>query len=323
MFSSSASWSVLLVSPLVLTSCRSALLPAVSFARCRSALLLSSHCPSSSACLCFTAGSLRLFVTFYITHVACSSSSSRASVLDKLLTRPRADPHVLLVVRWLRHQPSLSLSPPPRAAGFVTSLSKLRAAVLMAGGWMRSCGSCNFLLCLSSRSPCSQGAHLSRCLQSSLLWLAPGGQSGTLDSVTHVLIDQFACLVEPSLLLRASCCPAASTSGATVACESTSRGFVVGLVCAAFFKLLLSLLSLHRTFTSCSRGIRRLDTICGSSHTFDTGFLLLDVVLQTRFCHPRVACLRHQMLLICWYVFLVMDLDFVLSMGNSAVNSSP
>ena len=41
-------------------------------------------------------------------------------VFDELFTRPRADPHVLLVDRWLRHQPSLS--PPPRAArGVVAS----------------------------------------------------------------------------------------------------------------------------------------------------------------------------------------------------------
>ena len=45
-----------------------------------------------------------------------------------------------------------------------------------------------------------------------------------------------------------------------------------------------------------------------TSHTFDTSFLLLDVVLPTRFCHPRVACLRHQVLLICWHVHLVLDL---------------
>ena len=33
-----------------------------------------------------------------------------------------------------------------------------------------------------------------------------------------------------------------------------------------------------------------------------------------------LACLRHQMLLICWHVVLVLDQDLVLSMANSALN---
>ena len=116
-----------------------------------------------------------------------------------------------------------------------------------------------------------------------------GGQSDTLDSVTRILIDQSACLVEPSLLFRDSCCPAASTFGAVVAArESPSRS--------------LSLLSLHRAFPAAHLAFWRLDTFCTSSLTFDTGFLLLDVVLPTQFFQPRVACLRHQMLLICWHV---------------------
>ena len=136
-----------------------------------------------------------------------------------------------------------------------------------------------------------------------------GGQSGTLDSVTRILIDQSACLVEPSLLFRASCCPAASTFGAVVAArESPSRS--------------LSLLSLHRAFPAAHLAFWRLDTFCASSHTFDTGFLLLDVVLPTQFFQPRVACLRHQTLLICWHILLVLSLGLVLSMAKSALNSS-
>ena len=85
---------------------------------CRSALLLSSHCPPSNACLCVTAGS------------RCDCSSR----FNELFAHPRADPrvllvvltffswsagcvtslHVLRVVRWLRPQPALS--PPLHAA---------------------------------------------------------------------------------------------------------------------------------------------------------------------------------------------------------------
>ena len=103
----------------------------------------------SSARLCFTDCSSR----FTSHDVVCSSSSSRACDFDDLFAHPRADPRVLLVVRWLRHQPSraargpLGLSPACtlcptarsawsrcflRSRGFVTYPFKLCAAVLMA-----------------------------------------------------------------------------------------------------------------------------------------------------------------------------------------------
>ena len=117
LFSCSAAWSVPLCRSLVLTGCRSALLPAVvallpavrPLYPAVVALLISSHCPPSSACLCFTAGSRCECVSRFTSRDdPCSTSSSRASVFDELFTRPRADPRVLLVVRWLRHPPSRS-----------------------------------------------------------------------------------------------------------------------------------------------------------------------------------------------------------------------
>ena len=97
--------------------------------------------------------------------------------------------------------------------------------------------------------------------------------------LSHAYADRLVCVsVEPSLLFRAPRYPAASTFGAMVAArESPSRS--------------LSLLSLHRAFPAVHLAFSRLDTFCTSSHTFDTSFLLLDVVPPTRFCQPRVACL--------------------------------
>ena len=89
--------------------------------------------------------------------------------------------------------------------------------------------------------------------------------------------------------------------------------------CKVLSELLSSSCSCHccrftAIFPSCSPGIRRLDTFCTSSRTPDTSF-------PSGHCTPEtarstssflLACLRHQMLLICWHVLLVLDLDFVL-----------
>ena len=142
LFSRSPSWSVLLVTSLVLTICRSA-------------LLFSSHCLHRP---------MPVFVSPLV-HAATVRHVSRHATLlvrallieplifDELFAHPRADPRVLLVVRWLRHQPSraargplaaspaCTLSPTARCAwsrcclrscSFVTWPLKLCAAVLMA-----------------------------------------------------------------------------------------------------------------------------------------------------------------------------------------------
>ena len=112
LYSRSASWSVLLSFPAV-----GPLFPVVV------ALLLSSHCPPSGACLCLTAGS-RCVCSSRCTSrdIACSSSSCRASDFRRT-AHPRADPRVLLVVRWLR-QPAFTFF--SWSAGCVTSLHVLR-----------------------------------------------------------------------------------------------------------------------------------------------------------------------------------------------------
>ena len=61
-----------------------------------------------------------------------------------------------------------------------------------------------------------------------------------------------------------------------------------GLVRAAFFELLSSLLSLHRACPSCSSGIRRLDSFCTSSHmsnrSFPFGHCTPDTALSISIC---------------------------------------
>ena len=94
-------------------------------------------------------------------------------------------------------------------------------------------------------------------------------------------------------------------SGGAILCSSVPHAAQQQARSAAWSPLA----NLHRALCHCCRftalsqlftwHFSRLDTFCTSSHTFDTGFLLLDVVHPTRLCQPRVACFRHQMLLIC------------------------
>ena len=134
-----------------------------------------THCPPSSACLCVTAGprcdcSSRLTSCDFV----CSSSSSRASAFDELFTRPRADPRVLLVVRWLRHQPSRSsrglLAASP---AFTLSHRVVRGVVAFFGAvvlrrrsrsfvLLSSCHSMSLLLASSSRHRSRSRRHLAR-----------------------------------------------------------------------------------------------------------------------------------------------------------------
>ena len=156
----------------------------------------------------------------------------------------------------------------------------------------------------------------------------PGGQASTLDSVTHILIDRSAYLVEPSLLFRAPCCPccpAASTSSAVVAArESPSRGLVARSCLSCFLRVALAIAvasqRVHQLFTWHSASWHVLHVVSHARHQLSSW------TLYSRHGTVNLELLafsRHQMLLICWHVLLVVDLDFVLSMANEALISSP
>ena len=187
---------------------------------------------------------LRLFVTLLLVRALLLEPL----IFDELLAHPRADPRVRLVVRWL-HPPACTLFSTARCAcsrcflrscGFVTWPLKLCAAVLMAlhesptmalhGLSVQFCFvvvaylvhvaillwsalaeglRVDAIVWLSILHLGFHGCSPPQGLQSSLLWLVPGGQSGTLDSVTRFLIDRSACLVEPSFVLP---CPVLPSS---------------------------------------------------------------------------------------------------------------
>ena len=128
------SWSVLLSLPAV-----GPLFPAVValFTTCMSALLFFfSLSTTSRTRLCFTAGSRCDCSSRF--HGACSSSSSRASDFDDLFAHPRAAPRVLLVVRWVRHQPSRAARGPLAASPACTLSPTARCA--WSRCFLRSCG---------------------------------------------------------------------------------------------------------------------------------------------------------------------------------------
>ena len=126
LFSRSASWSVLLVSSLVLTSCRSALSRCgCSFTSCRSALLFSSHCLHRPVPV-FVSPLVRAATVRHVSRHATLLVRSlllEPLIFDELFAHPRADLRVLLVVRWLR-QPAFTFF--SWSAGCVTSFHVLR-----------------------------------------------------------------------------------------------------------------------------------------------------------------------------------------------------
>ena len=130
LFSRSASWSV----PLSL-SAASPLFPAVVAISPAVGPLFYSLSTPSSARLCFTAGPLRLFVTFHVTRRCLFEF---AEIFDELFDHPRADPRVLLVVRWLRLQPSRVARGPLAASPACTPSSTARCA--WSRCFLRSCG---------------------------------------------------------------------------------------------------------------------------------------------------------------------------------------
>ena len=164
-----------------------------------------------------------------LTHVFSTWSAGSVTTLHSLLQRALRVESLLSLDPWLCDVALGASCCCPHGTPRVTCLLRrlvtvhvhvaiLRRSALAEGLRVdATVCSCNLLSCLKSRSPRSQGAHPARRLQSSLLWLVAGGQSGTLDSITHFLIDRSAFLVEPSSLFRVPCCPAASSSGAMVA----------------------------------------------------------------------------------------------------------
>ena len=140
-------------------------------------------------------------------------------------------------------------------------------------------------------------------------------------SPLRLLIDRSACLVEPSLLFRAPCCPAASTFAAR---ESPSRGLVVRSCLSCFLRAALVIAVDSPRFPSLFTWHFRVLTRSAHLPTRSTQvFSFWTLYSQHGSVNLELlACLRHQMLLICWHVLLVLGLGFVLSMANSALNSS-
>ena len=232
------------------------------------------------------------------------------------------------MVRWLRHQPSRAARGPLAASpacthsltercawsrcffgscGFMTSLSKLRATVLMALHESPACVVVSSPFMFPSPS-CSGPLPAEGLRVDAIVWVLqpsallvisfsslPGCTSCTRFAVVTALAGAWWSVRHPRLNHAYTGRQVCVTSGAIIAlpcpmlpsrwsplANLPSRGLVVRSCLSCFLRAALVIVVASPRFPSCSPGVRRLDTICTSSHTPDTS-------LPSGHCTPDTA----------------------------------